>query len=190
MLTSVLKEKTCTGPDCGRLFMPVRPMQSVCSPACAGRKVRADKKRERELTRAEKEAAKTSGDLKEEAQDAFNAYIRYRDRNETCIDCGKPFEPNRPGGSVDAGHFFSRGSSPHLRFNEDNVFSQRKNCNRAGGTTFAAFRAGVVNRIGEERTQAVEALAKITPPPMKKDDYREVRDTYRRKLRDLKKGAA
>lgn len=184
MLTSVLKEKTC--PVCRNLFMPSRPLQAVCGPKCAMKKVREEKAQERAKTRAQKEMDKTSGDLKAEAQDAFNAYIRYRDRNETCIDCGKPFEPNRPGGSVDAGHFFSRGSAPHLRFNEDNVFSQRKNCNRAGGTTFAAFRAGVVNRIGEERTQAVEALAKITPPPMKKDDYREVRDTYRRKLRALK----
>jgi hypothetical protein len=188
MLTAVLKEKAC--PVCRNLFMPGRPLQAVCGPKCAMKKVREEKAQKRAKDRELKEADKTSGDLKGEAQEAFNAYIRYRDRSENCIDCGKPFEPGRPGGSVDAGHFFSRSAAPHLRFNEDNVFSQRKNCNRPGGTTFAAFRAGVVNRIGEERTQAVEALAKITPPPMKKGDYREVRATYRRKLRELKARAA
>ena len=74
-----------------------------------------------------------------------------------CICCGKPFEPQRPGGSMDAGHYMSRGSSCQLRFDEANVHGQRKNCNRPGGTTYAAFRAGVVARIGEERTAAVEA---------------------------------
>lgn len=188
MLTATLRPKTCG--VCEKEFLPARPMQGVCGPRCAMTKVRAEKARERTKDRERKEADKTSGDLKGEAQDAFNAYIRYRDRSENCIDCGKPFEPGRPGGSVDAGHFFSRSAAPHLRFNEDNVFAQRKNCNRPGGTTFAAFRSGVVARIGEERTQAVEAQAKITPPPVKKGDYREIRDAYRAKLRELKKGAA
>ena len=76
---------------------------------------------------------------------------------DACICPLKPIEPQKPGGSMDAGHFRSRGSAPQLRFTEDNCFGQRKNCNRPGGTTYAAFRAGVVERIGEERTAAVEA---------------------------------
>ena len=57
---------------------------------------------------------------------------------------------------MDAGHFRSRSSAPNLRFCEDNIFGQRKNCNRPGGATAANFRAGVVARIGEERVLAVE----------------------------------
>ena len=103
------------------------------------------------------ESIKTIADRIAEAQAACNAYIRARDAGKPCICCGKPMEPQKAGGSMDAGHFRSRSSAPQLRFDEDNIFGQRKNCNRPGGTTYAAFRAGVVARIGEERTAAVEA---------------------------------
>lgn len=159
MISATVNPRPCR--QCSKEFVPVRPLQAVCSPICAARKVRADKesekKAERAMTRKRKEAIKTIADRIAEAQTAFNAYIRARDAGKPCICCGKPFEPQKPGGSMDAGHFRSRSSAPQLRFCEDNVFGQRKNCNRPGGTTYAAFRAGVVDRIGEERTAAVEA---------------------------------
>lgn len=159
MISATVNPKACR--QCSKEFVPVRPLQAVCSPICAARKVRADKeagkKAERAMTKQRREAIKTIADRIAEAQAAFNAYIRARDAGKPCICCGKPFEPQKPGGSMDAGHFRSRSSAPQLRFCEDNVFGQRKNCNRPGGTTYAAFRAGVVARIGEERTAAVEA---------------------------------
>ena len=159
MIQTTIHPKACR--QCGREFMPQRSMQAVCGQLCAMRKVRADKKAEkaadRAMTRKRREAIKTIADRIAEAQTAFNAYIRARDAGKPCICCGKPIEPQKPGGSMDAGHFRSRGSAPQLRFTEDNCFGQRKNCNRPGGATYAAFRAGVVARIGEERTAAVEA---------------------------------
>ena len=159
MIQTTIHPKACR--QCKREFMPARPMQAVCSPVCAQRKVRADKAAEkaadRAMTRKRREAIKTIADRIAEAQTAFNAYIRARDAGKPCICCGKPIEPQKAGGSMDAGHFRSRSSAPQLRFHEDNIFGQRKNCNRPGGTTYAAFRAGVVERIGEERTAAVEA---------------------------------
>ena len=159
MIQTTIRPKSCS--HCSREFMPARPMQAVCSPICAARKVRADKAAEkaadRAMTRKRREAIKTIADRIAEAQAACNAYIRARDAGLPCICCGKPMEPQKAGGSMDAGHFRSRSSAPQLRFCEDNIFGQRKNCNRPGGTTYAAFRAGVVARIGEERTAAVEA---------------------------------
>jgi hypothetical protein len=58
---------------------------------------------------------------------------------------------------MDAGHYLARSIAPQHRFTEDNVFGQRKNCNRPGGTTRAAFRAGVIARIGLARVEALEA---------------------------------
>ena len=159
MMLTAAKTKHCR--QCGKPFAPARPLQAVCSPRCARVEVvaatKAKKAAERELTKARKESLKTIADRIAEAQISFNSFIRLRDRHQTCIDCGKPFEPSRPGGSVDAGHFRSRGAAPNLRFCEDNAFAQRKNCNRPGGATAADFRAGVVARIGEARTLAVEA---------------------------------
>jgi hypothetical protein len=180
------KPRPCA--HCKREFLPARPMQAVCSQRCATRKVKADRdnkvKEERAKTRAQREALKTRGRLQAEAQEAFNAYIRYRDMGLPYIDCGQPFEPGRPGGSVDAGNYLARSVAPNLRFHEDNVHAQRKNCNRPGGTTRADFRAGLVARIGEERVQALEA--DHTPRKYTQDDFRSVRDTYRAKLKELK----
>lgn len=155
--------------------------------AAAKKEQRAKAKVERAETRRRKEAVKRQPDLIAEAQIAFNAFIRARDAGQPCICCGKPFEPQRPGGSMDAGHFRSRGAAGHLRFNEDNCHGQRKNCNRPGGATYAAFRAGVVARIGLARVEALEAdngVRKWTA-----DELRAIRATYRQKLRDLQRGA-
>lgn len=177
------KAKPCE--VCPNLFVPERMGQKVCSPVCAMKKVRQEKVAERAKVRTRKEAAKRLPELIAEAQTAFNAYIRARDEGQPCICCGKPFEPMKPGGSVDAGHFRSRGAAGHLRFNEDNCFAQRKNCNRPGGATYAAFRAGVVARIGEERVAALEA--DNTPHKWTHDELRAIRDTYRAKLKEMKK---
>ena len=176
------KPKRCV--QCKKLFTPARPMQAVCDSLCALRKVREAKVEERARVKTAKETLKKTGTLIYEAQAAFNAFIRLRDAGQPCICCGKPFEPTKPGGSVDAGHFRSRGAAPHLRFNEDNCFAQRKNCNRPGGATYAAFRAGVVARIGLARVEALEsdnAIKKWT-----KDELREIRATYRAKAKELK----
>lgn len=183
MLTTTLKPKRCG--YCHSIFMPARPMQAVCSPICARRQVFAKKVEERTQIRTRKEAVKTRGTLISEAQTAFNAFIRARDAGKPCICCGKAFEPEKPGGSADAGHYLSRGSAPHLRFDENNCFAQRKNCNRPGGTTRQAFRAGVVARIGLEAVEALEA--DTTVRKWTADDLREIKKTYAAKARELKK---
>lgn len=186
MLSSTLKPKPCA--HCGSKFTPVRLMQAVCSPICARRKVMAAKVEERAKVRTRKEAVKTRGQLLADAQFAFNAFIRARDAGKPCICCGKDFEPEKPGGSVDAGHYLSRGSAPHLRFEENNCFAQRKNCNRPGGTTRAAFRAGVIARIGVAAVEALEA--DIGPRKWTADDLRAIRATYKAKLKELKRQAS
>lgn len=174
---------------CGAEFVRVRMSQPTCGDIICRREWIRQKERakaERAALKKRKEAAKRPQDLKAEAQAAFNAFIRYRDLSagHRCIDCDKPFEPDKPGGSVDAGHYLSRGSHPNLAFCEDNVFAQRKNCNRPGGTTAAAFRLGVIARIGIEAVEALEA--DTSPRRYRADDYRQIRDEYRAKLRDLK----
>ena len=191
-LDSILKAKRCRA--CREDFYPIRAMQVACSPRCAIQL--AEKKKAKEAAKAakaeraafkvRKEAAKRPQTLKAEAQAAFNAFIRARDlsNGHPCIDCGQPFEPQKPGGSVDAGHYLSRGSHPNLAFSETNTNAQRKNCNRPGGTTAAAHRLGMVTRYG---LAAVEALEADTEPRRyRADDYRRIRDTYRAKLKDLK----
>lgn len=165
-------------------------MQSVCGRTCALKKVRRDKSEEVKATRAAKESAKRLGTLRAEAQAEFNAYIRERDRQAGygCICCGAPLEwdSTAPGGKVDAGHYISRGSAPELAFDERNVNAQRKSCNRPGGATRIEFRQGMVLRWGIAVVEELEGPHSL--PQLRHDDYRQIRDTYRAKARELKKG--
>ena len=183
MISKSPKPKNCK--VCERAFTPARPLQVVCGIVCARKVSKLKMKEEAESLKVRKEAVKRKPDLIREAQTAFNAYIRARDAGQNCICCDQPFEPQKPGGSVDAGHFRSRGAAPNLKFNEDNVFAQRKNCNRPGGTTYGRFREGVIKRIGLERVEALEA--NNTPYKWTADELREIRDTYKRKLKELEK---
>lgn len=190
------KARKCRNRECRATFTPSRPLQSVCGPKCAQDLIEQRKakdaakvaKAERQEVRERKEKAKRPRTLKAEAQAAINAYRRISDilAGYGCIDCGEPFEPQRPGGSVDAGHYLSRGSHPHLAFVEMNINAQRKNCNKPGGTTAAAHRLGMIARYGLAAVEALEA--DTTPRRYRDDDYRAIRDTYRAKLKELNRG--
>jgi hypothetical protein len=178
----VPRAKKCKG--CGVLFTPARPMQRACNHICAldvAREVNAAAERKRD--QAKREQLRTAKEWKPIAQAAFNRYIRLRDAGRPCICCDKPMEPGRPGGAVDAGHYLS--SAPNLRFDERNVHAQRKSCNRPGGTTRAAFRAGMIRRIGLAAVEALEADQ--APKHYTADDLKTIRDTYRRRARELEK---
>lgn len=185
-MNRIPRARTCEAEGCSEKFRPPRPFVTWCSPDC-GVKVaqQRQEKRERAELKKRKENAKRPKTLKAEAQAAFNAFIRARDLSagHPCICCGKPFEPMKPGGSVDAGHYLSRGSAPHLRFDERNVHAQRKNCNRPGGTTRAAFRAGMIARIGLEAVEALESDQ--SDSRYRDDDYRRIRDEYRAKRKEI-----
>lgn len=87
---------------------------------------------------------------------------------------------DKPGGEIDAGHYLSIGSAPHMRFIEGNVHAQRKSCNKPGGAKRHAFRSGMIARIGlpaVEVLEADQALRKYTS-----DQLRAIRDDYRAKV--------
>jgi hypothetical protein len=151
------KAKECA--YCGNSFLPLRPMQSVCGPVCAGRKVRADKAKGKQELRARKAALKTRSDYIKEAQAAVNRYCRLRDlyAGKGCVSCGsKPAE--RFGGAMDAGHFRSVGSAPHLRFLTSQIRSQCVKCNRYLSGNAVEYRKTLVAERGAEWVERLESL--------------------------------
>ena len=143
-----------------------------------------------ELARADrekKESMKSIGDLTKEAQKEFNAYIRLRDNlaGYPCISSGKPL--NWTGNAVDAGHYRSTGSAPHLRFDERNCHAQSKHDNRYLAGNAVDYRIGLIYRIGLEAVEELEADQ--APRRYTKDDLRAIRDGYRAKVRQMKKEA-
>jgi hypothetical protein len=131
---------------------------------------------------------KTKPQLTKEAQKAFNKFIRARDSGKPCICCGKPMEYQSAvlgGGAhdVDAGHYRSVGSAPHLRFDERNCHAQSVYCNRYRSGNAVDYRIGLIARIGLEAVEALEADNE--PKHYTHDDLRTIRRLYELKLKDL-----
>jgi gamma-glutamylcyclotransferase (GGCT)/AIG2-like uncharacterized protein YtfP len=86
-----------------------------------------EKKKAKEWQKEKKEIKEklmSKSDYLNLAQKVFNTYIRLRDKNKPCISCGKSL-----GKTYHAGHMFSVGAYPNLRFNENNVHGQCVECN-------------------------------------------------------------
>lgn len=170
-----------------------RPGAVVCGIECAvqwqnrviAKTARAKAKAVRVIDAARKQELKSIPELKAEAQTAFNAFIRARDADQPCICCGQWNKSEAlSGGAWDAGHYRSRGSADHLRYNENNVHKQLKNCNRYASGNAVAYRLGLIQRIGLAAVEALEAdqaLVKWT-----REMLLEIRASYRVKLKELK----
>lgn len=182
-----MKPRKCK--SCGACFERQRAMQSVCSPMCAADLARAKKEQaERKQARAKREQLKTRSDWIKEAQVAVNKFVRLRDAGRGCISCGCSLSDGGTGGGADAGHYRSRGSSPHLRFEVNNIHAQCKRCNRYLAGNAIEFRAGLVVRYGSEYVEALEADQE--PRMYGIPELRTIRDTYRALARELEKANA
>ncbi|MFU3254777.1 recombination protein NinG [Pseudomonas aeruginosa] len=192
------KPRTCENPTCKATFTPhpMRLGQKVCSPACAlaikdkhakpARKAIAD--RERREVRVRKEKLKSRSDHLREAQQAFNEFIRWRDRiaGHACISSGLPLDWS--GNQTDAGHYRSTGAAPHLRFNENNCHAQRKLDNRYLSGNAVDYRVGLIARIGLAAVEELEADNSVRKYTV--EDLKAIKAHYRAKVRELKKRIA
>ena len=178
-----LKSKKCA--VCKSIFYPKNSLHKVCSPDCAiklANKVKV--KRLNVELRLGREKLKTRSDWLKTAQKAFNDFIRFRDKDLTCICCGLPLGDQKLGGGYDAGHYRSVGSAPHLRFNEDNCHAQRKICNQYGSGRAVDYRIGLIKKIGIQRVEALECDNKSRKYTI--EELKDLVQFYRKKLKTLK----
>ena len=82
----------------------------------------------------------------------FHAFIRKRDQGKPCISCGAYT-------TLQAGHFYSAGNYPALRFDEDNVHGQCKRCNYFLSGNLTEYEKNLRERIGNERVEALHLKA-------------------------------
>jgi hypothetical protein len=196
LATKQPKAKTCKNPACKASFVPQRLGQSVCNYACglAIKDVNQEKARKaladvgRKEVKAQKEKLKSRGEHMRETQIAFNAYIRLRDQlaGHACISSGKPLDWS--GNAVDAGHYRSVGSAPHLRFDERNCHAQSKQDNRFLSGNAVDYRIGLIVRIGLEAVEALEADQSVRKYTV--DDLKAIKAHYRALARELKRATA
>ncbi len=159
----------------------------------AKEKVKAEAKRIKAQKEAEKAGRKRLAEKKQQvkplshfikqAQQAFNEFIRYRDRHLPCISCGRHHE-----GQYHAGHFRTTGANPELRFDEDNCHRQCAPCNNHLSGNLINYRPALIQKIGQARFDALMGPHEL--PKWKRDDYIRIRDEYRNKLKALKQREA
>jgi hypothetical protein len=193
-----MRPKKC--PECGEKYQPTRQLQPCCDnmeckASYAIRHIEATRKRrrmqemnvqkaDRKVIKLKLDAIKPRGKLIAEADRAFCAYIRFRDQlaGYLCISSGKPLDWS--GNNVDAGHYRSRGSAPHLRYDERNCHAQSKHDNRYISGNAVDYRIGLIARIGLAEVEALEADQK--PRKYSNYDLIAIKAKYVAKLKALK----
>lgn len=183
---------------CKAKFEPFNSLQVVCSGKCAldhaqkdlQKVAEAKAKEQRKWVRQQKARLKSRGDYLKEAQQAFNRFIRLRDRLQPCISCGKyPDDANLITGSrIDAGHYRSVGACPELRFEELNCFAQCVKCNQHLSGNAVEYRIRLIQRIGQEVVEWLEG--KHEPKRYSIDELKAITKHYRKAARELERKAA
>jgi len=112
---------------------------------------------EKRATRERKESFLGKGHYIKKAQAAFNSYIRERDYRKPCISSGREMDWNKFGGAVDAGHYRSTGSAPHLRFCLWNCHAQSVHDNRHLSGNNADYRIHLIARIGLGKVEEIDS---------------------------------
>jgi hypothetical protein len=112
-------------------------------------------------------------------QKVFNTYIRQRDKLKPCISCGKNL-----GKTFHAGHFFSVGAYPNLRFNENNVHGQCVECNLHKHGNVKEYDLRLQNVISDkEYSELLEMRHK--PLKLSVDEVKELIAIYKQKIKEL-----
>ena len=137
------------------------------------------KRKERARLRKKKESLMTLSDWLKIAQAHFNRYIRERDKDKPCISCGEYRKTN------DAGHYFSVGNYPALRFNEKNCHLQCVYCNRHLHGNLTEYEPRLRALIGDKEMERLYN-ERNKPKHYTIPEVKFLIETYKQKLKDLK----
>ena len=151
-----MKLKKCK--FCKTSFEPAKPLQQVCSPACAIElhnqlKAKAEKKEKVKIRKELRESAKTISNYRKDLQVIINKIIRTIDEGHNCISSGRKYKSNDQ-----AGHYYSVGAYPHLRFNLHNIYSQSVADNLYKSGNPIGFTQGLIRDFGEDWIKLVTKL--------------------------------
>lgn len=165
--------RKCANLSCRQWFNPVREGQVVCSFECASaigkeqtakareaakqkelRRQRTEEKAGRQRRAARRRELKPIRHWVQMTQRAFNDWRREMllAAGHGCISCG-----TKTAFAWHAGHYRTTAAAPQLRFNQDNIWLQCSACNVHKSGNIEAYRAALVELIGEERLLALES---------------------------------
>lgn len=164
---------------CREVFEKRSISHKTCSPPCALALVSKDKEKaaKKEL-RARRVAIRSRSEWLKLAQQSFNAFIRKRDEKLPCISCGRHHQ-----GQWHAGHYFSTGARPELRFDESNCSKQCAPCNNHLSGNIALYRQALILKVGQEEVDRLEG-----PTSQKKwtiPELQEIIQIYKAKAKSI-----
>ena len=165
-----MAHKICGKPECRDRFIEAQTLLSAKKRDLADRKA----------TRERKEKLKTRQEWANDAQFAFNAYIRSRDSGQPCISCGK-----LTGCKMNAGHYLSRGARPELRYEPLNCHLQCEKCNSWLSGNVVAYRINLIKKIGIDKVEWLEGPH--APKKYTIDDLKAIKAEYTAKRKDIEK---
>lgn len=189
-MTLTAKNQKCK--TCRKLCVRNKRGIFVCSIDCeaafglalAEKNKRVEAKRQLALDRLDtitrKNALKSKSDWTKYAQVEFNKYIRLRDASFSCISCGRNTRSK-----VNAGHYLSCGSAPHLRFNENNCHKQCEHCNTYLSGNQASYRIRLIEKIGLGNVEALESCKDLRKWTI--EELKEIKTQYKLKFNELSK---
>ena len=183
-----MKEKKCR--ICKGIFTAKNSLQVVCCMECAikladerkAKKQRQEQKDWNVEKLRRKEKLMTGSERRNKLQKVFNEWIRLRDKGLPCISCDRPMN----GKKTHAGHLYSVGFFPELRFDPDNCHAQCEWCNIHLHGNGALYRMNLVKKIGPERLQMLDKRAGV-PKNYMTHEISELLEYYKYRVKEKKK---
>lgn len=145
----------------------------------------AKAKAERKVQALRRKAIAPRRKLLADAQRAFNAMIRERDKHLPCISCGRPNDGLH---QRHAGHYKPTGSNPALRFEPDNCHAQCSICNNHLSGNLVPYRMNLIARIGLARVEWLEGPHE--PAKWSSEQLEAMKAHFRAEVRRMQKGEA
>lgn len=181
-------QRTCK--TCKTKFETDMSYKFTCSEECAIKWAKKQKaKQDRDERRARRQEfgsiAIRKQDIKKQAQDAFNKYIRARD-GKVCISCGyTPYVKDNVlyTRQFHAGHFMPSGNYAILTFDENNVHSQCSICNNHKSGNLTNYEPNLIEKIGIDEVTRLKTTRGTKRWSV--EELRDITKMYKQKLKDL-----
>lgn len=173
-----MKKRTCK--ICKAKYIPEhQTIMPLCSAKCivTYHNILKDKKEKKEIGEMKKSLL-THKDYIQLLQKVFNTFIRLRDKDLSCISCGRTNVEE-----FHAGHYVNSTYQYH-RFNENNVNKQCSYCNTHLRGNLIDYRKGLIAKIGLEEVEYLEnskrMMLEISIPEIK-----EKIKEYKKRIKEM-----
>jgi len=179
------KPKTKKCKVCGKKFEQWNSLVVWCSPQCGYQlsKKWVEQTYIKETKRLRSEyRANSKAYQKDLAGKTCRKYIRLRDKDEPCIDCGRY---DIGSATWQAGHFKTQGAYPELKYHEFNISKQCSQCNQWGKNGTDRYRKNLIKKIGLSNVEWLEGPQQ--PQNLTLEDIKDVNWWYKEQIKHLER---